>query len=171
MPKLDIRVLAPTVPASLCRGIPLVDDDVVFALLSELVLKESTEHPESVVRNGFPKMECLRHSSQIDVFYTYSIIGIGYLPAELMAKVQSLIGDSSGKTADSCFLFEVSVGPFLAMGQLPLFLGEPFFRLPIPVHDTGIIAVRIDVESRAAVIKSKRCFFRRQRRRFDDGIR
>ena len=114
--KLDIRVLALTVSASLRRWIPLVDDDVVFPLLSELVLEKSAKHPESVVRNSFPEIERLRHSAQIDVFYTYSIIGIGYLPAELMAKVKSLIGDSAGKLADSCFLLEVSVGPFLAMG-------------------------------------------------------
>ena len=113
--KLDIRVLTSTVPASFRRRIPLIDDDVVFPLFCELVLEKSTEHTESVVRNSFPEFERLCHSTQIDVFHTYSIIGIGYLPTELMAKVKSLIGDSSGKLADSCFLLEVPVGPFLAM--------------------------------------------------------
>ena len=107
--KLDIGVLMPTMPACFGRGVPFVNDDVVFSLFSKLVLEECTKHSESIIRNSFAETERLRHGSQIEVFYTYCVIGIGYLPTELMAKVQSLIGNRTRDLADTCFLFEVSV--------------------------------------------------------------
>ena len=77
-----------SVMAAGLRGrIPLADNDIVFSLHFELVLVEDAEHPKPIIRNSFPKIERLRHSSQVNIFYTYGIIGIGYLPTELVAKV------------------------------------------------------------------------------------
>ena len=57
-----------SVMAAGLRGrIPLADNDIVFSLHFELVLVEDAEHPKPIIRNSFPKIERLRHSSQVKI--------------------------------------------------------------------------------------------------------
>ena len=136
--------------------VPLVDDDEVFALLLQLVFEELPEHAKPVVHGGLPKVQRPGHRPQIQILYAYSVVGIGYLPTQLVAEVQALLGGLPVEFFDLEFLLLVVAGPPGHFGQPALLPGQLSLRLAIEVGHPGVLVVAVHIEQRAAVVQPKR---------------
>ena len=124
--EFQLTEVAATMAAGLAGGIPLINEDEMFSLLCQLIPERCTEYPKPIVHGGFPKVQGLGQASQIKVFYTHSTVGVGYLPAFLVDKVLSLVGDVLLEHLNLVQLSVVVFGPILHIGQQSLLMGQLF---------------------------------------------
>ena len=101
----------------------------LFPLFLQFVSQKCCEHTPAVIWNGFSKFQRPWHCFHIQIFYTYAIIGIGYLSWPLMQKVFSLIRNLFVKFCHFNPLLIAMVRTFLHFWKLTLVLFSSYCRI------------------------------------------